>query len=38
LSSCAERLGWIQSAEDWLLMRKLRNQIVMQAQKILAKT
>ena len=24
----AERLGWIQSAEDWLLMRKLRNQMV----------
>ncbi len=24
----AERLGWIQSVEDWLLMRKLRNQMV----------
>lgn len=41
----AERLGWIQSAEDWLLMRKLRDQMVhaaqqmiMQAQRILAKT
>jgi hypothetical protein len=24
----AERLGWIQSTEEWLLMRKLRNQMV----------
>ena len=24
----AERLGWIQSTEEWLLIRKLRNQMV----------
>lgn len=24
----AERLGWLESAEDWLVMRQLRNQMV----------
>lgn len=24
----AERLGWIQSTDSWLMMRKLRNQMV----------